>query len=1299
MTNPKSTTTGTPVTAPAVKVWLWLVLAPIAVGIQCLPVAAQFSPKTLANQTGASSLESQYSLQTWTIASGLPQSTITCIVQTQDGYLWMGTFGGLVRFNGIEFQVFDVASTPGLASNRVTSIYESRNGDLWIGFQEGGLTRYQNGLFRNMGLDISRPDGLVTSIAEDSEDNIWVTSGSGLARLRDGEIKWFSDQDGLPPGFRAERLCADFGHGLWITTVGALFHYENGGFARYDFPPALKTGAVLVMFQNNDGIWIGTERGLLSFRDGNFDVHLTGGSVQSVIADHNGKYWIGLQNSPNGTLVLLNTRPTANERFIRQNQTPYKAHFTENGVSSLFEDREGNIWVGTGGLGLSLLRWRPITRYTVADGLTNKQIQGITGDGKDGLWVATGCDHLIHFRDGKVVEDYDRAQGLIGCANSLHLSRDGDLWIGTGSQLLHLRNGVVDKPDWGPNHKISAIYEDTQKRLWLGTANGLIRHTQDKTVQFTEKDGLVRNDVNFLTESHDGTLWIGTISGMSSYRDDKFTSYTEKDGVPSGMVRAIYEDHEGVLWIGTYGGGLARFKNGVFMRLSTDNGLPENVVSAILEDGVGNLWMLGNQGLFFANRQGLNSIADGQTASILSSSLGTDEGMAEGNGGFQPASWQMPDGRMYFSTIEGLAEFDIDKFTKGSTPPPMLIEKVMANQMEIHDSPITLSSGQRDLEVHYIGLSYAAPEKVRYRYRLEGYDNDWIEARDRRVAFYTNLTPGNYTFQVQAASLHGIWNEQGATVPVTVQAAFWQTALFRIAVAVLAVFILFLVYRARVKVLENRRHELEETVRLRTAELAAAKVDAERLANQAEAANMAKSTFLANMSHEIRTPMNAILGYTQLLKRDSTLADGQKTKIEAIHRSGDHLLTLINDILELSRIEAGRTKLLVDPFDLRSLLMDIKLMFAELSEAKGIGLVFDLDDQLPDVIDGDAGRVRQVVINLLSNAVKFTTTGVIKVQMRSDAVETKQFLVRITVSDTGTGIESADLATIFEAFDQAESGMRAGGTGLGLTISRNFALLMDGDLTVESTLGEGSSFTFSFKAASSLAPIKGNADLPIPVGLRAETGSPKVLIVDDVPTNRELLHELLTEVGFDLRVAAGGEEAISIDRTWQPHLILLDLHMPGIEGLETVRQLRSKKSKAIVIAITASAVTETEQDALDAGADAFMRKPYREQELLAKIGELLNIQYIYNNSAGNHPIGDSGDRDGGIQLSQLIAKLPESLIEKLREAAISARSGRIVELARSAHKYSAPAAAQIKALAENYDYDSLLAAIEQNGND
>ncbi len=494
--------------------------------------------------------------------------------------------------------------------------------------------------------------------------------------------------------------------------------------------------------------------------------------------------------------------------------------------------------------------------------------------------------------------------------------------------------------------------------------------------------------------------------------------------------------------------------------------------------------------------------------------------------------------------------------------------------------------------------------------------------------------------------------------------------------------------------LELRKHQehLEALVASRTIELRAAK-------EAAESASRAKSAFLANMSHEIRTPMNAILGYAQLLERDQLLGDDQKQKVEIIHSSGNHLLALINDILEMSKIEAGHATMAAEAFDLHALLHDVRWMFRGLTENKGLELMFDIDRHVPRALLGDAGKVRQVIINLLSNAVAFTNSGRVAVRARSRAVAGDRHVVAIAVEDTGVGIEPGNLTRIFDAFEQADSKVRVGGTGLGLTISRNFARLMHGDLVVESTPGKGSVFTFSFEAAgAAIGAVPARSTNLMPSGLVPNQPDWKVLIVDDVPTNRDMLDELFSRVGFSTRTAMSAEEAAVVHEEWRPDLVLMDLRMPGMGGLEGIRQLRQGGSKAAIFSVTASGLASSEDEARAAGVDGFVRKPYQEGELLAAIGERLGVRYLYEASVPRPSVRVHRDA-GRSTLSQRLSSLPGALIDQLREAAIEGRAKRLESLADLVEQHSEEVSAEVRALARDFQYDELVSALRSRTGD
>lgn len=462
----------------------------------------------------------------------------------------------------------------------------------------------------------------------------------------------------------------------------------------------------------------------------------------------------------------------------------------------------------------------------------------------------------------------------------------------------------------------------------------------------------------------------------------------------------------------------------------------------------------------------------------------------------------------------------------------------------------------------------------------------------------------------------------------------------------------------------------------------------------AEKASQAKSAFVANMSHEIRTPLNAVLGFAQVLERDPLLTSRQVEHVTTIIRSGAHLLALINDILDISKIEAGRIILNKTVFCLHDFLDDVEMIFRSRVSAKGLQLLVERDENVPRHVTGDEGKLRQIFVNLVGNAVKFTETGGVAVRVRAEPVEGKTGegadVLRLVaeVEDTGPGIFDQDIGRVFDAFEQAQNGAEAGGTGLGLAISRRFAEMMGGKITVTSQVGKGSCFLFEVLLQQAEGVVEQEKKLPLrPVaGLEPGAGPVRILVVDDVLDNRALLCEMLRPVGFEVAEAGDGVQALEVFERWAPHVVLMDLRMPVMDGYEAIRRIKATAAgRAIpIIAVTASVFGDDQELVLKTGADAYLRKPFRTEELFEILEKSLGLRYVFAAETGKTP----GHPEPSITLDALAA-LPRELVQALRQAVEEGDIIRLTELIGQVEKQDSAAARRLQALADRYDYETL----------
>ncbi len=1003
---------------------------------------------------------------------GLPNDSVNAILQTRDGFLWLGTHEGLVRFDGVSFTVFDRRTTPELRHSWVQCLLERRDGTLVAGTSGGGLVTLKDGVFTHRGAEAGLRSDQVWHLLEDRAGTLWVaTLGGGLHREENGRFRAITTADGLPSD-RVTWLTEDREGGLWIATLGGGLarRAPDGTLTRLGTKEGLAHDIVLSMALDREtgDLFVGTHgRGVERVHQGRVVSHLAraeglpSNDVQAVFEDRAGRLLVG---TVGGGLVRVDATGRIERFGLPQG-------LSSGRINSFGEDREGTLWIGTAGGGLNALHAGKAEILSTAQGLSSPSIRSVYETARGELLVGTNGGGLNRWdeRTGHVDVLLEK-DGL--CNEQVWSTVEtpaGDVWIGTFHGLGLLSKGRIrcfGLADGLSSEIVRSLYLHSDGTLYAGTYGGGLMKMKDGKVLgvFSTKTGFPSDVIFSMREDRDGALWAATEGGgvVRLLPDGTFRAIGTKQGLSHDVARALLLDEDGTLWVGTHGGGLDRLRAGSIGRITSAQGLFDDVVHQVLSGDDGHLWMSSNRGIFRCPRAGLDAVADGRAERVSCEAFGRADGLrsAEGNGGGHTAGWKLRDGRLAFPTTDGVAFFDVTQLARNPIPPPVQITGFLVDGTDqaLGGGAIEVPPGGERFELRYSGLSFRAPERMRFRYQLEGYDREPVDAGAERVARYTHVGHGRYRFRVFASNEDGVWNDTGASLSFRVIPRFRETPAFYGLAALALVLLGFGSARFRARALEARQRELEGAVAERTQELRAEKARTEEALARAEEASRTKTRFLANVSHELRTPLNAIIGYAELLEdeaRAGTYSGELETDASKIARAARHQLALVNDILDVSKIEAGKLELSTETFPVAPLLDDVVATVRPLAALRGNQLLDRRSDGLPVTLETDPRRLRQVLLNLLSNAAKFTENGTLTLTAGGEGSQ-----VWFEVADTGIGMTPEQLTRLFNAFAQldASTTRRFGGTGLGLAISRQLARMMGGDVTVTSEAGRGSTF-------------------------------------------------------------------------------------------------------------------------------------------------------------------------------------------------------------------------------------------------
>lgn len=1154
---------------------------------------------------------------------GIPQASVLCIYQDKSANMWFGTQGGIAKYNGNTIINYDTRH--GFADNHITSVLQDSRGRYWFGHRYKGLTIINGREIRKVEIT----DMQISAICEDDFGNIW------LGTVKNGLYVLPTNLDNITENYQRMDLLLGFPQ-AYITII------QNGGMGRI----LVGSTAGLSLIQSSANL---NNLSLHTFDSQNSQIPYD--DVISIAVESDQAYWLM------GVTGLAKIFISEYKKLQLVSFYDYGRAIPINLANNIVMDRSKTIW-GCFDLGIYKFADGEFDFSYRGTGYNNTETNCIFLDKDENIWIGT-MDHGAFKYSGDKFIVFDESTGLqSNVINSVIQDKSDNLWISTdagisvydGKQFIN-----ITREHNLPANPVSVIFEDSRGMIWLGNVyhDPLLRYDPIRKTfrKFDKIEGIPTNSVITINEDTEGNIWFASVfdhpfryTYPQNGNPEKFQAFTTDDGLCSNVFWIIHRDGEGNLWFGSDNAGLSKYNGKNFITFNKNDGLANLSPGALTHDSKNNLWIasIGGgiykfDGKKFTNygvSDGLSSdnpfniICDDNDLIWIGTNSGIDRfdpktetfkhyGKSDGFLGIennQNAIFKGADGVIWFGTVNGLIRFDPSLDKTNMVPPVSVIERVRLffnefDYSQFSDStdsqtglPLMMELGYKNnhLTFDYVGVSHVASDRVTYRYKLDGFDEDWNPVTNVTMATYTNIPPGDYIFKVMAANNDGLWDEEAAMLTFTILPPFWQTSWFRLIAIVVIVGLIYIIFWWRLRSIKAQKLRLEKLVDIKTIELKQEVEERKKAQTKAEESDKLKTAFLANMSHEIRTPVNSIIGFSDLLKDSALDLQTRRMYLDHITSGGSTLMNLINDIIDISRIEAGQLRIAEEACNINSIVKELfPTFFEQLKKRHKTNVELRIAAGVNGsglLIYTDPIRLKQIVTNLVNNAIKFTDTGYIEYGYDLKLAGHIKFYVK----DTGIGIPENKQEIIFLRFRQVEESYTRNyeGTGLGLAISKKLTGLMGGEMWVESTPGSGSVFYFTLP----YRPVKVDHTVfvnPISDSEPADISGKAILVVEDEISNFHLIENYLNNWNINIIHTTNGEDAIEKFRG-NMHLIdlvLMDIKIQGLDGYAATREIKKISDSVPIIAQTAYAMSDERDKCLACGCDDYISKPYNKQQL------------------------------------------------------------------------------------------------------